>query len=349
MSFQGIETFQLDVGQFFETRFSTDNQGTLTFVSGQGVVSDPGVGGPYSGTWLYINSGGVPPSAAYVAIDTVGWTASGSPSYISFNPGFYKDGNNFVFADNGPDFSHPGSFGIRLGVGIGGIKQYNSPTAPIFASPLPFRKAIAINGKFLEFWVFVSGAWTQLQTWDCSAIFDMTQPGAMNGFKAGFSLWNDAAAGNVTATVANLQWGPYSDLTKPYLPPANLTGSQAPGEVLLTWTASIPVASGGGPPYGYAIFRGGVQIGTSTVTNFVDTNVTIGSTYVYTVEAIDSGGAAASALSNPLSITISSGQVILTTPFVFADSYKPVMLANVKGIKPRIWVPSQNNVVRTKQ
>lgn len=39
----------------------------------------------------------------------------------------------------------------------------------------------------------------------------------------------------------------------------------------------------------------------------------------------------------------------IISAFAPAATYPPVMLANVKGIKPRIYVPIQNTTVSTKQ
>jgi hypothetical protein len=77
--------------------------------------------------------------------------------------------------------------------------------------------------------------------------------------------------------------GPNTDTTPPTAP-TNLTATAVtPNEVDLSWTASTDnqlVA-------GYKVFRDGVQIGTSTTTNYVDTGVSGGTTYTFSVRAYD--------------------------------------------------------------
>lgn len=58
---------------------------------------------------------------------------------------------------------------------------------------------------------------------------------------------------------------------------------------------------------GYQIFRDGVEIGTSNTTVFDDTTVTPGTTYSYTVKAVDADGNA-SAASNVLNVTTPAAQ-----------------------------------------
>jgi len=89
-------------------------------------------------------------------------------------------------------------------------------------------------------------------------------------------------------------------------PPTNLAvSSKTATQVILTWTAPVPVA--GGTVTGYIIQRapaiGGpwTQVGTSNSTSFRNTGLTTKTTYFYRVQA--TGTAAASAFTAPLQVT----------------------------------------------
>jgi chitodextrinase len=82
------------------------------------------------------------------------------------------------------------------------------------------------------------------------------------------------------------------------------TNSNTNGDsVVLTWRASsdnIGVST-------YIIYRDGAEIGTTADTRFTDTNVLAGSTYVYTIVAVDAAGNR-SDTSTPLSIILPSDE-----------------------------------------
>lgn len=68
--------------------------------------------------------------------------------------------------------------------------------------------------------------------------------------------------------------------------PADLVGSASPGQIALSWTAStdnVGVTS-------YRVSRDGTVIGTSTSTHYTDSSVLAGTTYSYTVSALDAAG-----------------------------------------------------------
>ena len=72
----------------------------------------------------------------------------------------------------------------------------------------------------------------------------------------------------------------------PSAPPAptNLTASAGDAKVTLSWTSSAGAAS-------YMVYRGGVSIATSVMTNsYTDTGLTNGTTYSYKVAAVNAGG-----------------------------------------------------------
>lgn len=83
--------------------------------------------------------------------------------------------------------------------------------------------------------------------------------------------------------------------------PTNLAATlTAAGNVSLSWTASTDTSPGG--VAAYTVYRDGTAIGTSADTSYLDTSVSAGTTYSYTVSATD-GLNATSAQSDPVPIT----------------------------------------------
>jgi len=80
--------------------------------------------------------------------------------------------------------------------------------------------------------------------------------------------------------------------------PTGLTAAPGAGRVSLAWTA--PTSNGGDPVTGYRVFRslnaggeGTVPLATTTSLDYVDTTATAGTTYFYTVEAVNAAGSSA--------------------------------------------------------
>jgi hypothetical protein len=68
--------------------------------------------------------------------------------------------------------------------------------------------------------------------------------------------------------------------------PANLQATGANAQVSLTWSAAtddVGVA-------GYRVYRNGIQVGAPATTTYTDSGLTNGTTYVYTVRAVDGAG-----------------------------------------------------------
>jgi hypothetical protein len=87
--------------------------------------------------------------------------------------------------------------------------------------------------------------------------------------------------------------------------PSNLTGTataSTPG-VTLSWGAAPPAANC--TLSAYDVFRGGTEIGSSTAPSYTDSHVTAGSTYEYSVDAIDTSGHS-SAQSPSVSVNVPS-------------------------------------------
>jgi chitodextrinase len=94
--------------------------------------------------------------------------------------------------------------------------------------------------------------------------------------------------------------------------PTNLsvTGTTA-SSITLGWTASTPAASC--TMQGYKIFRNGTLVTTSPTTSFSDTGLTPGTTYSYTIAAVDTSGHT-SAQTAAVSGSASNDAVAPTTP-----------------------------------
>lgn len=96
--------------------------------------------------------------------------------------------------------------------------------------------------------------------------------------------------------------------TTPPTAPAGLAASASAGQIALTWTAStdnVGVTS-------YRVSRDGTVIGTSPSTSYTDSSVVAGTTYTYTVAALDAAGnvsppsnmATAQAVAAPPGVTV---------------------------------------------
>ncbi|MBI5105703.1 MAG: hypothetical protein HZB46_12115 [Solirubrobacterales bacterium] len=109
------------------------------------------------------------------------------------------------------------------------------------------------------------------------------------------------AAGNASAATAPVAATPAlpdgSDTTPPSTP-ANVAGTAGSGQVALTWTASTDAVG----VTGYRVYRGGALVGSPAGPSFVDTGLANGTSYSYTVVAVDAAGNA-SAASAPISVT----------------------------------------------
>lgn len=109
------------------------------------------------------------------------------------------------------------------------------------------------------------------------------------------------ASDSATAAVA--------DTTAPTVP-TGVTATPGNAQVVVSWTASTDAVG----VTGYRIYRGGTLVGSPTGTAYTDTGLTNGTTYSYTVAAIDAAG--------NLSATSSA---VTATPAVPADTTPPTV------------------------
>jgi fibronectin type 3 domain-containing protein/O-glycosyl hydrolase len=126
---------------------------------------------------------------------------------------------------------------------------------------------------------------------------------------------NQAVSGDFTFTTASSP--PLPDTSPPTAPTGLSAVALSGTQVRLTWTASTDDVG----VTGYAVARGGTQIGAATATAFTDTTASPGTAYSYTVTARDAAGNV-SAPSAPATATTPTTSSLLTTqvPVTAADS-----------------------------
>jgi phospholipase C len=100
------------------------------------------------------------------------------------------------------------------------------------------------------------------------------------------------------------------DTTPPTVPTGVTATANGPTEIDVTWSPS----SDAGGVAGYSIYRGGTAVGTSTTTSFADTGLTAGTTYSYTVDAVDTSNNRSAQSDPPVSATTDHDTTVPTAP-----------------------------------
>jgi chitodextrinase len=142
------------------------------------------------------------------------------------------------------------------------------------------------------------------------------------------------AAGNTSKQSASLRVTT-GDTTAPTKPTGLKATVMSAQRIDLSWTASTDNVA----VTGYKIYRGGVQIATTTKTTLTNNNLTEATTYTYTVAAYDAAG----------NTSAQSTAVTATTLDVTAPA-KPTGLTATPVSKSQIslsWAPSSDNVAVT--
>jgi chitodextrinase len=125
--------------------------------------------------------------------------------------------------------------------------------------------------------------------------------GLGNGTTYAYTVVAVDAAANASAPTAPVTATPAvpngSDLTPPSTP-TGLAGTAGTNQVSLTWTASTDNVG----VTGYRVYRGGTLVGSPAGPSFVDTGLTNGTAYSYTVVAVDAAGNPSPA-TGPVSVT----------------------------------------------
>ena len=112
---------------------------------------------------------------------------------------------------------------------------------------------------------------------------------------AGTSTAADTASATTTSTAD----------TVPPTPPTGLTTTAvSANQINLTWSGSTD--SGGSGLAGYKVYRGGVQIATTTATTYSSSGLSAGTQYCYTVAAYDAAGNTSASSSSACATTLAS-------------------------------------------
>ena len=112
---------------------------------------------------------------------------------------------------------------------------------------------------------------------------------------------NDTAPANDQWNLATIEILPAAvDAAPPSAPTGLQAGTVTAAKVDLTWTASTDDVG----VTGYRVYRDGAQVGTASGTSYSDTTVAGGSSYAYTVKAVDGVG----------NLSAASNLVTVTTP-----------------------------------
>src|SRR5579862_7270649 len=117
---------------------------------------------------------------------------------------------------------------------------------------------------------------------------------------------NSTTSASVSVTVNNA-----ADTTPPSVPTGLAAVAASSSQINLNWTASTDNVG----VTGYKVFRGGVQIGTSTTNAYSDTGLTASTSYTYTVSAYDAAGntSAQSSGASATTLAASSGGSLPTS------------------------------------
>ncbi|MBJ6725747.1 DUF4082 domain-containing protein [Geomesophilobacter sediminis] len=243
-------------------------------------------------------------SATPPAANAAGWSAAAPASFT-----FASAGNKTLYAwakDTVGNVSQPLS-----GQVVVSVPDTTAPTVTAFTVPgTSGSYTVAISSFTATDNIGVTGYLvTESATRPApGAAWSITAPTAYSFASEGrktLYAWATDAAGNVSASRSA---SVIVDLTPPTVP-TGLTASAASATVVnLAWTASTDVIG----VAGYRILRGGVQIGTSATTSYVDATAAPATAYSYTVRAYDATG----------NVSADSTSATVTTP---AASSAPVL------------------------
>ncbi len=127
------------------------------------------------------------------------------------------------------------------------------------------------------------------------ATASFTATGLSNGTAYSFTVKALDSAGNVSTASAAASATPVAPASIPAAP-TGLIATAGNAQVALTWTASAGATS-------YAVFQGATQVGTPASASYTATGLTNGTSYSFTVKAVNSAGtsgASAAATATPI-------------------------------------------------
>ncbi|HET9641392.1 MAG TPA: fibronectin type III domain-containing protein, partial [Candidatus Paceibacterota bacterium] len=194
------------------------------------------------------------------------------------------------------------------GNGNGDYNANGVQTPLIFSQSAGTQPGITFsNNDYYSTWAnpFVIGttpkSWTQWKTAEtetgsvlANPLFsDVSQFGTFTS--GGFDYHGSLLQSASPAIALNAGWSqtggttpppPAGDTTAPSVPTGLTATAVSTSQINLSWTASTDNVG----VVGYLLFRGGVQIATASTTSYADTGLSAGTTYSYTVVALDAAG-----------------------------------------------------------
>jgi chitodextrinase len=187
----------------------------------------------------------------------------------------------------------------------------SAPSAPVSATTPSSSSTKPVISSFTANPNAMGAGQSSSLTWSstgATSLSIMPKPGTISGDSGSvsvsptltttYTLTATNAGGSVTAS-AVVTVG--SDKTPPSAPTNVTATASSSTQILVSWLASTDTMG----VAGYKVMRGGTQIGTSTVTSYLDVGLSAGTTYTYTVLAFDAAGNT-SAASAPTSGTTST-------------------------------------------
>jgi hypothetical protein len=178
------------------------------------------------------------------------------------------------------------------------VQSYTYSTTPAVVIDTPPPALTNSTGASIAFHAS-SGSPAFTCSLDGATSTPCTSPVGLTGLAQGPHTFTVAASGYTSATA---QWT--VDTTPPSTPTITSGTAASPTQVNLTWTASTDNVG----VTGYNVYRNGLLLtGTPvTTTSYTDTTVSPGTTYQYTVDALDGAGNA-SPQSNPQPVNTPAG------------------------------------------
>ncbi len=136
--------------------------------------------------------------------------------------------------------------------------------------------------------------------------------------------WAKDAAGNVSASMSASVTVALMDTTAPTVPAAVTAAATSATQINLAWAASSdPVVTGQSTSgvAGYKVYRNGIQVATTTVTNYSATGLTASTAYSFTVSAYDTAGNGSAQSTAATATTLAAVDTIAPTVTSFTVPY----------------------------
>ena len=223
-------------------------------------------------------------------------TRAGSGGYIDASVMFdWKDANNYYYASisSTAESARPGIYKTT------GIYRVSGGTHTLLAG-FPAAYPSNVLHKVV---VTRSGSNISLKV-DGTVLGNVADSQLPTSGRLGIGTRND------TVTFDNFVVTVPGDVTPPTTPINLKSTSSTPTSVSLAWTASTDNVG----VTGYRIYRNNVQVGSTSATSYIDTGRTAGTSYAYTVAAVD-----AAANLSPKSTTLNLKTPVFVHPGVLVD------------------------------